>query len=109
MSCNHISEIDIGEGVFVKGQDQLKLYASKHYQLLFQDDGITDKDASSKLLVNIPSLVNVEDNYDLMKTFTKQEIVDVIWDMESDKAPGLDGFSIHFYKFCWPIIKSDLI
>ena len=59
--------------------------------------------------MNVPSLVNDEDNYDLMNPFTKQEIVDVIWAMEFDKAPGLDGFSIHFYKACWPIIKLDLI
>ena len=30
--------------------------------------------------------------------------------MESDKAPGLDGFSAHFYKAaCSPIIKLDLV
>ena len=29
--------------------------------------------------------------------------------MESDKAPGSDGFSIHFYKVCWPISKSNLL
>eukprot|EP00253_Pinus_taeda_P023626 PITA_23626 len=28
--------------------------------------------------------------------------------MDSDKAPGLDGFTIHFYKVCWDIIKYDL-
>jgi hypothetical protein len=28
--------------------------------------------------------------------------------MESDKAPGPDGFTIHFYKVCWNIIKRDL-
>ena len=28
--------------------------------------------------------------------------------MDSDKAPWPDGFSIHFYKFCSPIIKYDL-
>ena len=71
LSRNHISEIAIGDGVFVKGQDQLKLHASKHYQLLFQDDGITDKEASTELLENIPSLVNDADNYDLMKPFTE--------------------------------------
>ena len=71
LSRNHISEIAIGDGVFVKGQDQLIQFACKHYQLLFQDDGITDKDVSSELLANIPSLVNAEDNYDLMKPFTE--------------------------------------
>ena len=29
--------------------------------------------------------------------------------MESDKAPGPDGFPICFYKTCWDIIKVDLI
>ena len=78
MSRNHISEISIGEGVTVKGQDLLKQYASKHFQLLFEDDGFTVKNASSEFLANVPSLVNAEDNYGLMKPFTEQEIDDVI-------------------------------
>ena len=28
--------------------------------------------------------------------------------MDPDKAPGPDGFSIHFYRICWEIIKFDL-
>ena len=64
---------------------------------------------SFEFLDNVPPLVNVEDNYTLMKPFSEKEIVDVIWSMVSDKSPGPDGFSIHFYKVCWPIIKSDLL
>ena len=71
LSCNHISKIAIGDGSFVKVQDQLIQFSCKHYQLLFRDDGITDKDVSSELLANIPSLVNVEDNYDLMNPFAE--------------------------------------
>jgi hypothetical protein len=29
--------------------------------------------------------------------------------MEADKALGPDGFTTHFYKACWPIIKEDLL
>ena len=29
--------------------------------------------------------------------------------MESDKAPGSNGLSFHFYRFCWTIIKKDLL
>lgn len=29
--------------------------------------------------------------------------------MEPNKAPGPDGFSIHFYRICWDIIKFDLL
>ena len=64
---------------------------------------------STNFLANIPSLVNPDCNDGLMKPFSEIEILDVIWEMESDKAPGLDGFSFHFYRVCWNIIKSDLI
>ena len=66
--------------------------------MLFQDDGCFDEEVSSNFLNNVPSLVSIEDNFDLMKPFSEMEIVDVIWAMESDKAPGPIGFSIHFYK-----------
>lgn len=29
--------------------------------------------------------------------------------MELDKALGPDGFTIHFYKVCWDIIKTNLL
>lgn len=44
-----------------------------------------------------------------MKPFIEEEISNVIWDMEPDKAPGPDGFSAHFYRACLKIIKSDLL
>ena len=43
-----------------------------------------------------------------MKPFNGQEILDVIWAMEPDKSPRPDGFSFHFYRVCWNIIKPDL-
>ena len=63
---------------------------------------------NADFLSNIPSLVSVEVNAGLVKPFTEKEIMDVIWAMEPDKAPGPDGFSIHFYRVCWNIIKHDL-
>ena len=57
----------------------------------------------------MPSLVSEENNVNLMNPFSEEEINNVVWDMESDKAPGPDGFSFHFYKVCWTIIKTDLL
>ena len=77
--------------------------------MLFQDDGCFDEEVSSDFLNNVPSLVNIEDNFDLINPFSEMEIVDVILAMESDKALGPDGFSIHFYKVFWPTIKFELL
>jgi len=60
-------------------------------------------------LAHIPILVNIEDNNTLLKPFSEEEISKIVWSMEPDKALGLDGFSIHFYRLCWDIIKSDLL
>ena len=109
ISQNHISEIFTEEGVSIKGQALIKLSASKHFQILFQEDGHIEEKVVSEFLENVPSLVNAEDNHVLMKPFSEKEIVEVIWAMELDKAPGPDGFSIHFYKVCWAIIKTDLV
>ena len=72
----------------------------EHFQNLFRDDGSSNSNLASDFLSSIPSLVSETENGELMKPFTKQEIIDVIWSMELDKAPGPDGFSFDFYKVC---------
>ena len=100
LSKNHISEITTLDGTLLKGQDQIKLVAESHYQLLFKDNKEGNKDATADFLSHIPSLVNKEDNSSLSKQFTEEEICNIIWAMEPDKAPRLDSFSIHFYRQC---------
>ena len=70
-----------------------------HFQMLFQDDGFFYKEVSNDFLNNVPSLVNNQDNYDLMKPSSEREIVDVIWAMDSNKAPGPNGFSIQVQEY----------
>jgi hypothetical protein len=56
-------------------------------------------------LVPTPNDVNLEC---LVSPFLVSEIEDIIKNMPSDKAPGLDGFNGVFIKKCWHIIKSDI-
>ena len=37
---------------------------------------------------------------ELERSFEKDEILSVVRDMEGDKAPGLDGFSMAFFHHC---------
>ena len=109
LSRNHISKIYSSEGEVIKGHTQLQQVAKIHFQHLFQEDDISDEEVNAHFLSNIPTLVSSEINVGLEKPFSEKEIVDVIRAMELDKAPGPDGFSIHLYKVCWPIINSDLL
>lgn len=39
----------------------------------------------------------------------EEEVFNIVWSMEFDKAPGLDSFTIHFYRICWELVKPDLL
>ena len=72
LSHNHISEITIGDGIIIKGQELLKQSAINHFQQLFYEDGILEDEVSFEFLENITFLVSHEDNFMLMKPFSKK-------------------------------------
>jgi len=37
-----------------------------------------------------------------------EEIKEVVWDCDSNKSLGLDGFNFNFFKELWDLIKQDL-
>jgi hypothetical protein len=45
----------------------------------------------------------------ILRLLITEEILNTIKQLPLDKAPGPDGFTRHFYKCCWPIIKDDIL
>ena len=35
----------------------------------------------------------------------REEILQVVSDMEGDKAPSPDGFTMAFYQHCWRVVE----
>jgi ribonuclease HI/exonuclease III len=108
LSRNHIAEIKTGEGQVCKGFNQVKDAAEAHFRNLYRESTQSSEEETADFLSNIPSLISLEDNAILCRPTTEEEIINVVWSMDADKAPGPDGFTIHFYKTCWHIIKEDL-
>ena len=97
ISHNHITDLISSEGAVIKGQVELKQAANSHFHQLFIEDGVSNNAAKLEFLSYIPSMVSAKTNAGLIKPFSEQDVVEVIWGMEPDKAPGPYGFSIHFY------------
>lgn len=57
--------------------------------------------------MDFKSLTPSESN-ELMLPFSMKEIKEAIWNTVWDKVPGLDGFTMSFYKASWHIICNDL-
>lgn len=61
-----------------------------------------------KITKNIPKILTEDHNKMLLRKVSLQEVEDVVMGMSNGKALGPDGFTIDFYKACWPIIKLDV-
>ena len=42
----------------------------------------------------------------LERKFEREEISQVVRDLEGDKAPGPDAFTMTFYHHCWRVVEK---
>ncbi|RVX05281.1 Transposon TX1 uncharacterized 149 kDa protein [Vitis vinifera] len=55
------------------------------------------------------SPISEESALRLESSFTEEEISKAIFQLDRDKAPGLNGFTIAVFQECWDVIKEDLV
>ena len=55
------------------------------------------------------SPISAENDSRLDSLFTGEEICKAIFQLDRDKAPEVDGFTISLFQDCWDVIKEDLV
>ena len=53
--------------------------------------------------------IRTEEAARLEETFLEEEILTTISGLNSDKAPGLDGFPLAFWAFSWDFVKNEVL
>lgn len=57
---------------------------------------------------NIPKLVTPKHNAMLMSLIEREEVEEVVFQMEKGQAPGPDCFTIDFFQKCWDLVKEEI-
>ena len=65
-------------------------------------------ETQNTLLQNIKNKVTEEQNNQITKPLSKNEIKEAISQMENQKSPGVDGIPIEFYKEYYTLLEEDL-
>ena len=82
LSRNHILKITSLDGMVCKGFDKLKVAEETYFENIYNEYGDGSEEVAFDFLSQIPFLVSREDNSALMKTFSEEEIWNVIWPMD---------------------------
>jgi hypothetical protein len=53
--------------------------------------------------------VSFQENAEMMRTFTTEELDFVLHETKTDTAPGPDGLPVSFYKKFWPLLKKEVL
>jgi hypothetical protein len=77
----------------------------QHFLNIVEEPLIDRSRFINKFTKFIPKLVTREDNQNLNRLVSEEEVSEVINEMKNGKAPGLDGFNVDFFKACWKTVK----
>jgi hypothetical protein len=101
---NRIQGFNIN-GVWCDSPKQIKKFACKFFADRFKEDDIN---RPHLVVHNCKKLLEIDAN-SLIVPFTSEEIKMAVWQCDSEKAPGPDGFNFKFIKRYWDLIGADFM
>ena len=98
--ANHIRSIEV-DGVLYEDGSAIQFQVVQFYQNLYSETNMW-----------CPSVIGLEfaciredERLSLEREFSKEEVTQVLVEMEGDKAPRPDGFTMAFFQKCWSVVE----
>ena len=101
---NTITKMGIN-GKFITGEEQLRLRIAKAFETMLADSG----EWRANLVGLHFSRLNALEVDNLELQFTEAEVIDALNDLNGDKAPGPDGYTVAFWQSNWGTVKDDVL
>nr|XP_027099048.1 uncharacterized protein LOC113718336 [Coffea arabica] len=105
-NSNFISRIRKEEGGWHEDLQEIKNSAISYFSDLFASN--RQVQPLTELPFEVPR-VTQEDNEIMKQLPTMEEIHEVVFGMDTQSAPGPDGFGAGFFQSCWDMVKDDLL
>ena len=100
-----IKELENESGLMLNNSESIKEEILRYFEKLY-----TSPSGESWRVEGLDwSPISGESAFRLESPFTEEEIFKAIFQMDRDKAPGPDGFTIAVFQDCWEVIKEDLV
>ena len=92
------------DGKWIEEPSRVKNQFFQHFKDRF------DKPKHDRIDINMSYLRSLsrEQQNDLERMVSMEEVQRAVWDCGTDKSPGPDGFSFGFYRHLWPTIDKEV-
>lgn len=87
--------------------ENLEIYQQVHqaFSNYFSDEDLEQIDPNNPIYENL-SMLSAEETQSCERQITIEEIEEAVKQAKLNKAPGMDGLPVEFYKTFWPQIKN---
>ncbi|XP_075095313.1 uncharacterized protein LOC142173590 [Nicotiana tabacum] len=102
-----ILELESQEGGRLTETRDIKMEIIQFYKSLM-GSALHNMTAVSKTITRNGNVLNHTQQLQICEDMTEEEIYLGLQSIGDDKAPGVDGYNIVFYKRAWPVIKSEI-
>jgi hypothetical protein len=101
---NYLGSLEV-EGRVFEDKEDIKVQVEQFYQSLYQESETWRPEADGLDFDSIDPI----DREVMERPFDREEVVQVLQNMEGDKAPGPDGFTMAFFQKCWRTVEADVM
>ncbi|KAL6347778.1 hypothetical protein AAG906_026307 [Vitis piasezkii] len=101
---NFISSLTV-RGIRLSKEEELKEGIGSYFKSMFEDPIVRRPEVESGLFNTLDSL----DNDILEGQFLIEEVLRALSDLGGDKAPRPSGFTLAFWKSCWPVVGGEVM
>ena len=101
---NHISMLEV-DGVMYENDLEMADQVVQFYKNLYKE---TEEWRPFVEGLEFDQIESIERDW-LERRFEREEILRVVKELEGNKAPGPDGFTMAFYHHCWGVVERDAL
>ncbi|XP_027096071.1 uncharacterized protein [Coffea arabica] len=100
-----IHRIKNDQGEWISDEDHISAEAEKFFKSLLSAEPTM---GSLNVLEMVPKLISAEQNAELERFPSNDEIRFVVFSMDGESAAGPDGFTGGFFTFAWEVVGTDI-
>lgn len=102
---NRIHKLKNEAGQWQEWENGLSELITNFYKELFSSTQVEWEE-----VVNcVPTSISKEQNTELLKEISDEEVKQALFQMHRDKSPGPDGMTLAFFQRHWKIVRQDVV